>query len=64
MKFLLRADLAAKGISYSDMHLWQLEKSGKFPKRVSITPGRRAWVEAEIDAWVQARIAERDGEAA
>jgi predicted DNA-binding transcriptional regulator AlpA len=34
-----------------------------FPKPTIIN-GRRFWVEAEIEAWVQARIAERGGKAA
>jgi predicted DNA-binding transcriptional regulator AlpA len=34
-----------------------------FPKPTIIN-GRRFWVEAEIEAWVQARVAERGGKAA
>jgi prophage regulatory protein len=56
--------LAAKCITYSKPHLWRLEKAGKFPKRVPIGPGRYGYVEAEIDAYIEAKIAARDGKEA
>ena len=52
--------LKAKGITYSKPHLWRLERAGKFPKRVPLGPGRYAYVESEIDAYVDALIAARD----
>jgi len=52
--------LKAKGITYSKPHLWRLEKAGKFPKRVPLGPGRYAYVESEIDAYIAALIAARD----
>ena len=64
MKLLAYKDLRpSKGIDYSKTQLWRLEKCGKFPRRVPLTGnpnGRHGWVESEIDAWIQARIAERD----
>jgi prophage regulatory protein len=59
-KLLLRDDLIARGISYSNMHLCRLEKAGRFPKRVRPTDRTVAWVEEEIEAWLKSRIAERD----
>ena len=56
--------LKGKCITYSKPHLWRLERAGKFPKRVPIGAGRYAYVEAEVDAWIDARIAERDEAAA
>jgi prophage regulatory protein len=52
--------LRAKCIAYSKPHLWRLEKANKFPKRVAIGPGRYGYLESEIDAYIQAKIAERD----
>jgi prophage regulatory protein len=63
MTLLNAADLKRKGITYTNVHLRQLEKEGRFPKRVkpSGSPiGRSAWIEAEIDAYIAARVAERD----
>lgn len=49
-----------KGIDLSKTQLWRLERAGKFPKRVQLSPGRHGWVEAEIDALIAERIAARD----
>lgn len=57
-------DLRDRGVPYSEEHLRRLALDGKFPRPVKLTksgPGsRKAWVEAEISAW----IAERDGQVA
>ena len=52
--------LAAKCITYSKPHLWRMEKAGTFPKRVPIGNGRYAYVEEEIDAFIESKINERD----
>jgi prophage regulatory protein len=52
--------LKAKCIGYSKPHLWRLEKANKFPKRVAIGAGRYGYVESEIDAYIEQKIAERD----
>ena len=51
-----------KGIPYSKVHLWRLERDGKFPKRVPLGESRHGWLDSEIDDWLAARAAERDGE--
>ncbi len=58
-RLLLRDDLKARGVPYSNMHLHRLEADGKFPRRVRVGM-RAAWVEAEIEEWLKARIAARD----
>lgn len=56
--------LKAKGISYSAPHRWRLIKAGRFPRPVKIgNGGRNVWVESEIDAYIEGKIAERDQEA-
>ena len=52
--------LKAKGVPYSKPHLWRLEKAGKFPKRVPIGPSRYAYVESEINGYIDGLIAARD----
>jgi prophage regulatory protein len=37
-----------------------MEREGRFPPRISIGPNRVAWLESEIDEWVQAQINNRD----
>jgi prophage regulatory protein len=53
-------DLKSKGVPYSKAHLWRLEKSQKFPKRVPIGGSRYGYVESEIDEYVDQLIAARD----
>jgi len=52
--------LRAKGVPYSKVHLWRLEKAGRFPRRVPVGHGRYAYVESEIDAHNLALVAQRD----
>jgi prophage regulatory protein len=35
--------------------VWRLERAGKFPLRIHISPGRVAWRESEIDDFVAGR---------
>lgn len=45
---------------YTRQHIGRLERDGKFPKRVKVGPGRVAWFEDEIEAWLDALSAARD----
>jgi prophage regulatory protein len=53
-----------KGIPYSKVHLWRLEREGKFPRRVQLGENRHGWLESEIDDWLLERMAARNVEAA
>ena len=65
MKLVAYDDLKpAKGIPYSKVQLWRLERQKRFPKRISVGPQRYAWVESEIDEWIAGRIRARDEAAA
>ena len=49
-------------VLYSFAHIDRLEKADQFPKRVRLGPYRTArvgWLETEIEAWIEARLAER-----
>jgi prophage regulatory protein len=59
MKFLSKKQVREK-VLYCPAHIARLEGAGKFPKRVSLGPGRVGWVDGEIEEWCRARIAERD----
>jgi prophage regulatory protein len=63
MKLLTYDDLKPqKGIPYSKVQLWRLEKLSKFPKRIPMGAARHGWAEHELDAWIAERIAARDSE--
>jgi prophage regulatory protein len=63
-RFLNYDQLRAKGIPWSKVHLWRLEKVGRFPKRVKLGPGTMMWVEGEIDTYKAQLLAEREKTAA
>ncbi|CDH01623.1 helix-turn-helix transcriptional regulator [Xenorhabdus bovienii] len=46
---------------YSKAWIYRLIKEDKFPKQVKIGPRSVAFVESEIDGWVDQRIAESRG---
>ena len=52
-----------KGIPFSREHLRRLEADGKFPKRVRLAEGGDyyGYVEKEIDEYLAARAAARNG---
>jgi prophage regulatory protein len=53
-----------KGVPYTRDHTRRLVKDGLFPKPVQLGPGRIAWLEDEVDAWIAARAAARNNSAA
>jgi predicted DNA-binding transcriptional regulator AlpA len=61
MKFLSNADLRERGIKFSRQHRDRLIKAGKFPAPVKPGGGgHNAWIEAEIDAYQEKVISERN----
>ena len=62
MRVITKKELAEK-VGYSAMHISRLEKAGVFPRHIQLGPNRVGWIEDEIDQWIKAKIAERDGQA-
>lgn len=48
----------------SKSHIYDLAKKGLFPKPVKLSTHSSAWVESEVDQWIEDKIAERDQDAA
>jgi prophage regulatory protein len=64
MRFLTFPELRPqKGITYSRHHLRRKCNAGEFPKPVPLSEQRIAWLEDEIDAWIEAKAAQRKGAA-
>ena len=59
MRLLSIKDTAAR-ISVSRVTVWKMVKEGRFPKPVPVEGSRKAFVEGEIDAWIESRVAARD----
>jgi prophage regulatory protein len=60
MRMLSTADLKDKGIPWSRQHISRLVKQRKFPAPVKIGANTNGWLESEIDAYLKARIEQRD----
>jgi prophage regulatory protein len=60
IKILKEPDVLARTGVRSHQHLHQLIKAGKFPAPIKLACRSIGWVESEINAWLQDRIAERD----
>lgn len=59
---LIRPNVAFAMTGVSRSHGYALAAEGKFPRPVKLSAGRAsAFVLEEIEAWIDARIAERDG---
>ena len=46
-------------VPYSDMHVWRLERDGKFPRRIPLGAKRVGWSLREVQEWIEARKAGR-----
>ena len=56
MKALGYRDLADFGITYSREAIARLIKAGRFPASFKLSTNRIAWDEAEVTAWLAARM--------
>lgn len=54
-KLLRLTDVRAR-VPYSRSTIYQLISQGKFPKPICIGERAVAWLESDIDAWIEARI--------
>lgn len=55
-KLLDYAALRDRGIRYSKPHLSRLWNTGRFPRPVKLSPSRNAWLESDVDAWIESRV--------
>lgn len=59
-RILSPEQLRDKGITLGNDQRKLLEQAGQFPIRVPITERTHGYIEAEIDAYLESRIAARD----
>src|SRR3954471_13099634 len=60
---ILRLPDVLRMTGLSDETLAGMERKGEFPRRVALTARTVGWVEDEVIAWIEARVAARDDEA-
>jgi prophage regulatory protein len=54
---LLRRDEVEKRTGLSRSHLFELIRRGDFPAAIPLAGRSRAWVESDVQGWIDARIA-------
>jgi prophage regulatory protein len=59
LPIFLREKEVLDAIQYTRVGLANLEANGHFPRRVKLGPRRIAFLKSEVDAWIEARLAER-----
>ena len=58
---LLRLQEVAEIVAMGTSTILSWEKSGKFPKALRLSPGKRVWLASEIDHWIQQFSMDRFG---
>jgi prophage regulatory protein len=54
----LREVMQKTGLSRS--YVYDLSKKGQFPKPLKLTERSSAWIESEVQAWIDGRIKQRE----
>jgi prophage regulatory protein len=60
MRLLYDEDLKERGIKLSKVQRWRLTKAGRFPKPIKVGERANAYIDTEIDAYIESQIAARD----
>lgn len=60
MKKLIPMKDLKKQVSLSSTTIYKMVKDGIFPKPIILQNTRIAWVDQEIEAWINQKIEERD----
>ena len=62
---LIRIKSVIELTGLSKSYVYDLSTRNLFPKSIQLVPGGTsvAWVESEVEGWIEERIAERDQEA-
>ncbi len=61
MRLLTLPELkTCKGVPYSRQHVYRLVASGQFPRPLRLSENRIAFVESEVDEWIEQARTARD----
>ncbi len=53
---LMRLPEVMKRTGFGRSQIYRLVNIGEFPKQIQISPGSVAWLESELEAWIEERI--------
>jgi prophage regulatory protein len=63
MRILRRPEVMSR-VALTHSQIDYMEKNGRFPKRIKISVKAAGWIESEIDAFIDQRIAPSRGQSA
>ena len=58
---LLSPPVVLDRTSLSRTTLWRLVRRNEFPPSVTLSPGRVAWPESQVNAWIAAKLSKTVG---
>ena len=61
-KTLMRINAVKSLSGISKRHIYLLASKGEFPKPIKLGERSVAWVQDEVETWIENRISQRDGE--
>lgn len=57
---LLRVEEVSEKVGLAKSTIFKLARVGKFPKQIKLTAQSSAWVESEINTWINKQIEQRN----
>ena len=60
MKTLMKLNAVMSATGLSRSYIYALAQQGAFPKPVKLSERSSAWVQSELEEWIESRIAVRD----
>ena len=60
LRVLITLESVIERTTISKSRIYDAIRKGAFPRPVPVGERRRAWIESEIEDWIDARVAERD----
>jgi len=61
-KKLIRIKTVKTITGISKSHIYLLASQGRFPRPIKLGERSVAWIEEEVETWIENRISQRDGE--
>ena len=60
LRVLITLESVIERTTISKSRIYEAIRKGRFPRSVPVGERRRAWIESEVEDWIDARVAERD----
>jgi prophage regulatory protein len=61
---LIKISDVTSNLGLSKSHMYALIQRGKFPKPIKLSERSSAWLESEVNDWIESRISQRKEDAA